>query len=128
MGAGPHCKSQHNYYTCNSVSLSHQNLPGHHTHLRFVTLTLPSLAEAAVPVSSVIVVKVRYVSEDNSGGKRYSSLHRFPWYWLKRQAPSHFKSTQSNLILIVDTKIRLLFPTVDNKAWVAIFAGDNKDV
>ena len=56
---------------------------------------LPSVAEAAVPVSSVIVVKVRYVSEDNSGGKRYSSLHRFPWYWLKRQAPIHFKSTQS---------------------------------
>ena len=27
MGAGPHCKSQHNY-TCNFVSLSHKNLPG----------------------------------------------------------------------------------------------------
>ena len=27
MGAGPLCKSQHNY-TCNSVALSHHNLPG----------------------------------------------------------------------------------------------------
>ena len=30
MGAGPLCKSQHNY-TCNSVAHSHQNLPGRQT-------------------------------------------------------------------------------------------------
>ena len=32
MGAGPLCKSQHNY-TCNSVAHSHQNLPGPPGHL-----------------------------------------------------------------------------------------------
>ena len=32
MGAGPLCKSQHNY-TCNSVAHSHQNLPGTDTSL-----------------------------------------------------------------------------------------------
>ena len=29
MGAGPQCKSEQNY-TCNSVALSHHNLPGQH--------------------------------------------------------------------------------------------------
>ena len=52
----------------------------------------------------------------------------FPVHWLKRQAPSHFKSAQSNLILIIDRKIKLLYPTADNKVWVAIFSWDNKGV
>ena len=41
----------------------------------------------------------------------------FPVHWLKRQAPSHFKSAQSNLIIIIDTKIKFFLVLTIKLGW-----------
>ena len=64
---------------CNEANRHQQQQFSHHAHLRDLwPWPFPALPRQAMPVSSAIVVKVCYGSDDNIAWNRHSSLHRFP--------------------------------------------------